>query len=378
MDAYARTPEEDLRSAGAETHDYGAASSRFKAKTLAECLVDHAASYIIKGVIAPRDLALIFAQPGAGKTLLGPLLAHAAATGRPVFGRRTRACRVLYIAAEAPRDTEARFVAMRQRYGEAPNLHFLGVEIDLQDPDSGDLDDLRAYIAELKPDLIFLDTLAAAFPGLEENESRDMGRAAKTLRLLGTPQGPRARWEGAAVAAIHHAPKGGDTPRGHGSLNANADVTMRIEGQDAQTRSVVFGKNRNGPSGHAFDFEVEVVHLGTDQDGDPITRPIAVEADEAASTQASSKRRSLSKRDSTALGFLHDLLCTEGKPLPPAWGMASDLRCVPLTRFKEECERRGLSASNDARNRMTSINQAVQALNFAKALAIRDGVVWAV
>jgi hypothetical protein len=331
MEAFTDSPESRFAEDGATFTDYEP-PTRFgqMAKTLAECRVDHATNYIIKGVLAPRDLALIFGQPGAGKSLLGPLLAHAAATGRRVFGRRTRACRVLYIAAEAPGDLEARFVALRQQHGDAENLHLLAVTLDLQDPESDDLDDLRTYIARLRPDLIFIDTLAAAFPGLEENEARDMGRAAQKLRLLGTPMDEKnSRWKGAAVAAVHHAPKSGDTPRGHGNLNANADVTMRIEGQDAQPRSVTFGKNRNGPSGHAFDFGVEVVDLGTDQDGDPITRPVAVEALQGVAATRPDRRRGLTSEEQGWLKDIVDLfaepgIATEGViPRPemlPVWG----------------------------------------------------------
>ena len=73
------TPDEMLRADGVTFH--GAADlGRFRAKALADCRVDHAADYIIKGVVARGDLALIYGQPGSGKTLLGPLLAHAAAT----------------------------------------------------------------------------------------------------------------------------------------------------------------------------------------------------------------------------------------------------------------------------------------------------------
>ena len=138
-----------------------------------------------------------------------------------------------------------------------------------------------------------------------------MGRAARKLRLLGTPlteSEVMGGWTGAAVVAIHHAPKNGDTPRGHGNLNGDADVTMRIEGQDDQPRTVTFGKNRNGPSGHAFDFNVELVDLGTDEDGDPIRRPVAVEVDPE---QASSRRgKPLNKNQAGWLRDIEDAFAT--------------------------------------------------------------------
>ncbi|WP_426958935.1 AAA family ATPase [Muricoccus radiodurans] len=268
---------------------------RFQTRAFNDCRLDHAGRYIIKGVLAPKDFALLIGHPGSGKSLLGPLLAHAVAEGRRVFGRRTRALRVLYIAAEAGADMEVRFVALRERLGEVADLHLIAVPIDLQDPDGEDLAELLREIARLKPDLIFVDTLAAAFPGLEENEASDMGRAVRTLRSLSGPSD-------AAVVAIHHTPKEGTTPRGWGGLNGDADVTLRVEGQDDEMRKVLAGKNRNGPSGHLFDFSVELVDLGADEDGDPIRRPVAVELSTERVPRATGKPLTNGQ-----LGWLRDL-----------------------------------------------------------------------
>lgn len=303
MDGLPPSPEQALEAAGAiVTRFVPKPVGRFQVRSFNQCRVDHASRYLIKGILAPRDFGLIFGQPGCGKSLAGPLLCHAVAEGRRVFGRRTRKSRVLYIAAEAGADMEVRFCAMRERYGDVEGLDLIAVPIDLQDQNSGDIEYLLAEIARLKPDLIVVDTIAAAFPGLEENEARDMGRAVRILRSLTEPSG-------AAVLAIHHAPKEGNTPRGWGGLNGDADVTMRVEGQDDQPRSVTFGKNRNGPSGHAFTFGLELVELGEDQDGDPIRRPVAVELDEDASQQAGDRGLTETER-----GWLRELVDMFAEP----------------------------------------------------------------
>ncbi|UPG72895.1 helicase RepA family protein [Roseomonas gilardii subsp. gilardii] len=323
MDGLPPSPEQALEAAGAiVTRFVPKPVGRFQVRSFNQCRVDHASRYLIKGILAPRDFGLIFGQPGCGKSLVGPLLCHAVAEGRRVFGRRTRKSRVLYIAAEAGADMEVRFCAMRERYGDVEGLDLIAVPIDLQDQNSGDLEYLLAEIARLKPDLIVVDTIAAAFPGLEENEARDMGRAVRILRSLTEPSG-------AAVLAIHHAPKEGNTPRGWGGLNGDADVTMRVEGQDDQPRSVTFGKNRNGPSGHAFTFGLELVELGEDQDGDPIRRPVAVELDE----EDRQKPRGKPLNDNQ-MGWLRDLQSLFATPdLAVIRAPAPDARGVPtLTR----------------------------------------------
>jgi hypothetical protein len=316
MDGHMTSPEEALAAVGATVTRFAPKpAGKFQVRAFNECRLDHASSYIIKGILAPRDFALIFGQPGCGKSLVGPLLAHAVADGRRIFGRRTRKLRVLYIAAEAGADMEVRFVALRARHGLVADLHLIPVPVDLQDPDGADLSALLIEIGRLKPDLIFVDTLAAVFPGLEENEARDMGRAVRTLRSLSAPSG-------AAVVAIHHAPKEGNTPRGWGGLNGDVDVTMRVEGADDEPRRVIFGKNRNGPSGHAFDFGLELVELGIDADGDVIRRPVAVELDGEEAPKP--KGKPLTDSQKGWLRDLHDMFADPAGPAPrvPQNGMA--------------------------------------------------------
>ncbi len=316
------SPEEKLKAAGATVTEFRPKGRRLQARRFDQCRVDHAQGYVIKGILAPKDLAVIFGPPGSGKSLLGPILAHAVAEGRRIFGKRTAKGKVLYVAAEAGADMEVRMVALRERYGAVADLHLIGMPIDLQTPESDDLAELKAEIALLQPDLIIVDTLAAAFPSLDENDARDMGRAVRALRSLSEPSD-------AAVAVIHHSPKEGNTPRGHGVLNGDADVTMRVEGQDDAVRAVHFGKNRNGASGHAFDFTIDLVELGEDQDGDTIRRPVAVEPDQEERQKPKGK-----PLNDNQMGWFRDIqslfatpgLAEQKVPLP-------DMRGVPtLTR----------------------------------------------
>jgi archaellum biogenesis ATPase FlaH len=292
----------------------GRAARHFATIAFRDCRPDHAARYVVKGILAPGDLALIFGQPGAGKSLLSPLLAHAIASGREVFGRRVRQGAVLYIAAEAGADMEVRFVALRERHGQANGLHLLPAPLNLLDPAGSDLRALQEVIEKMRPQVVFIDTLAASFPGLMENEASDMGRAVRALRDLSEPSG-------AAVVAVHHAPKSGETPRGHGLLNGDCDVTLRVEGQDDEVRRVVAGKNRNGPSGPLFSFGMELVDLGTDVDGDVIRRPVAVETDALPDT-AREKRRPTGAAG-RALDLLINQIAIRGEQLPHGEGFPS-------------------------------------------------------
>ena len=354
---------------------------RLRIMTLADCAASPPRGYIIKGLLAPGDLAVLFGPPGAGKSLIAPYLAHAVAAGRSIFGRRVRQGVVLYVAAEDGAGMKLRATALRALHGDADGLRIVAEPVDLMGDgitNTADLGDLHTIARSLGAVLIVLDTLAAAFPALDENDGRSMGRVVKVLRDLGAPaeaEGAEPTWQGAAVMAVHHAAKGGGTtPRGHGVLDGAADVTLRIDVPEDRTaaRSVKLGKNRNGSSLDGFAFTIRAEDLGTDEDGDRITAPVAEEA-EAGGRGA----RPLTPQQRTALRMLTDVALAEGVPLPASWLMPADLRAVPIERWAAECETRHLSASPEPRSRKQIFKRAAEDLRNRSAVAMRDGLVWA-
>ena len=265
-----------------------AGKAALRVLTLADCAAARPRGYIVKGLIAPGQLAVLFGPPGAGKSVVAPYLAHAVAMGREVFGRRVRPGVVLYIAAEDGSGMKLRATALRGLHGDTSGFRVVAEPVDLMGDGTKDtphLEELRDIARRLGVALVVVDTLAAAFPALDENDGRSMGRVVKVLRDLGAPAPASAglpTWPGAAVVAVHHAAKGGgSTPRGHGVLDGAADVTMRIEVPEdrAKPRSVKLGKNRNGSSLAGFAFTIRAETLGQDEDGDDITAPVAEEAE---------------------------------------------------------------------------------------------------
>ena len=56
--------------------------------------------YLVKGLMSPGEMSVWWGPPKCGKSFLLLYVAYAIAQGRSVFGRRVRACPVLYVAAE--------------------------------------------------------------------------------------------------------------------------------------------------------------------------------------------------------------------------------------------------------------------------------------
>ena len=315
------TPEAALQEAGATFHHYEPGADQPRAqvdKALSRRLLrpadladEPARPYVVKGLIAQGDHVMIMGQPGSGKSALAPYLAYAVAQGRQVLGRRVRAGTVLYLAAEDCHGMRGRVRALLRRYNDAPTFYLFPTAFDLTNPEH--LAEITQHVNVIRPVMIVLDTVSRAFPGLRENEAEDMGRVVKVVRDL-------AAICGAAIVTVHHAAKdAGTTPRGHGCLNGDLDVTMLIEGAGREARTVKLGKNRNGPSDTTFAFRIEVEALGTDGDGDPITAPVVTEVD----PQSAAPRRTarLNDQDTVMLREVRDMIGEHGEQTQPGSGM---------------------------------------------------------
>lgn len=281
---------------------------RFKILLPADYAAAQAPRYLIKGLLGAGDLGVLFGPPGAGKSVVAPYLAHAVATGRDAFGRRVNRGRVVYCAAEDETGLMQRIRALSVRYGEADGLGLITATPNFTSSD--DPVALRYAARAFGATLVVIDTLAAAFPGIDENDARGMGLVVHTLRQLGKPAEPEGdlpAWSGAAVLVVHHGAKaGGTTPRGHGILDGAADVTLRVSLPEDRSaaRSVTLGKNRNGPCGDGFAFSIIAERLGTDADGDTITAPVCAED---TIQKAPKNRPKLSDRQQLLLQTITDL-----------------------------------------------------------------------
>lgn len=180
-----------------------ASPARLTFLTPADCAALPARPYVIKGLLAQGDVAAIVGAPGSGKSLLAPRLGYAVAQGAEVFGKRTRQGGVFYVAVEDGHGMRGRLSALRQDHGEANAFDLVSGVSDLLSK-SGELAELRNAVKTHRPALVIIDTLAVAFPGLEENTAEGMGQVVTAARSL-------TKW-GAAVILIHHDTKAGDGP----------------------------------------------------------------------------------------------------------------------------------------------------------------------
>jgi KaiC/GvpD/RAD55 family RecA-like ATPase len=228
-------------------------------------------SHLIKGLLLVNTLAVIYGEPGSGKTFMAMDMALAVAAGKPWRGRKTKKGLVIYVAGEGAASVQLRVAAYRKTHpGTDPGIPFciLPQAVDFLDTES--VDRLIATIHALEAEvgeravLIIVDTLSRAMEG-NENAPEVMGRAVNSAERI------RAACDEATVGFVHHAGKDPSKgARGHTKLNAAIDTEIFVEGKSG-VRVAEVKKQRDLSIGDKFAFELRQVVLGTDADGDAIT-----------------------------------------------------------------------------------------------------------
>jgi len=279
--------------------------SRLTFLSPADCEAAPSRGYVIKRLLAPGDVGCIFGAPGAGKSLLAPFLGYAVSQGREAFGQRVQAGGAFYVAAEDPHGMRGRVRALKVAYGDARGFQLVEGVSNLLQPVSPDLTALIEAVQTRKPSVVFIDTLAMAFPGLEENSAESMGSVVAVARKLAET--------GAAVVLVHHDTKAeGGTPRGHSILNGALDVALHVK-RDAESGVIraKLTKNRNGPCDLDIAFSIATEDGGTDQDGETITLPRCREL------SSDTMRLKLTPSEVAAVAILKCILVNDASGLAP-------------------------------------------------------------
>ena len=312
-------------------------------RTPDQCRVSAGTDYAVKRFINKGQVGLIYGSPGHGKSMISPAIGYAIVQGRETFGLKTKAGPVFYLASEDPLGLERRVRALESEHGSAPDFQLVGNVRGFFEKGAPDLKELLREVRKQQPRLVIIDTLAAAFPGLEENAAESMGRVVRIARKIAAT--------GTAVIMVHHTPHAAKNPRGHSVLNGDVDMALLLEMDEGA--GVIRGemkKNRNGPLLN-FAFTIGVKELGADEDGDPITAGFCEEMTESGA-------RSVPR-----------LPPQQRKLLALFQSLAGRSETVERETLKEAAiADTSIFFSNEPRNRRTQFNRALNGLLETKCL----------
>lgn len=289
--------------------DQGGDAQKYRLLSVAELLALPPTRWLVNDLLPARGLAVLYGEPGSGKSFLAlDIVAHLARQ-QPWADRRVRRAKVVYVVLEG--NLRNRLDAYRQHHG-LTDADLVDLKLIQNQPLNlligssvpGLIASLRAQLGEDAGDLVIvIDTLARAMPGGDENASKDMG-------ALIAACGEIERHLTALVVLVHHSGKdAGRGARGWSGLKGAADAEIVCE-RDGNQRTATFAKVKDGADGVAFEFRLEVVDVGPRTAIDPdaewherITSCVAVVTGDA---EPKAKQKALGKHQKTLLTALRN------------------------------------------------------------------------
>jgi hypothetical protein len=230
-------------------------------------------TWVIKDVLPQAELVVMYGASGSGKSFLALDMAAAIARGVEWRGKRVRQGRVAYIAAEGGGGFRKRLKA----YGQHNEIDLASLELGVihAAPNMMEAKDAADVVKAIKAwggaDIVIVDTFAQVMPGANENAGEDVGKALTHCKRI-------HELTGAMIILIHHAGKDASKgARGWSGLRAAADAELEVV-REATGRSLRLTKSKDGEDGMAWGFDLEIITVGVDEDMDPITSCVVIEA----------------------------------------------------------------------------------------------------
>ncbi|MCO5164688.1 MAG: AAA family ATPase [Mesorhizobium sp.] len=258
--------------------------------------------YVIDGWLSSRGRSVMGGPSGSGKSFLALHAAYCIARGVDFFGYHVEQGGVIYQAGEGGLGMKKRQRAYVKHFGvdDAASLPLvvLPAKVDLFSRD-GDIDRLIDAIKQARLTMavplrvVFIDTLATATIGADENSGKDMGFVLANIARIEEECGVH-------VCLVHHMNADGKKLRGHTSIHANVDTVIQVTVDDAtKIRTAVLRKQKDDEDGLEVRFSLASVAVGlNEKTGKEITSCIVLTVDQKKQLQAEKEKYGFDVRPS--------------------------------------------------------------------------------
>jgi len=251
------------------------AAAAYRILSPADMLASPVIRDLVHGVLPRNGIAGGIGASMSGKGFLFIDLMAVLAESGYWFGRRVDKVPVIYVCLEGAGGLHKRIRAWERKNGRKyPDIGIIIGSFDLRNSEQVAALVASIRAAEYAGGIVVLDTLNQASPGTDENSSRDMGELIAALQDIQAALG-------GLVLVVHHLGKDVTRgPRGHSSFLAALDACIEVR-RDGDMRSWIVAKAKDDSDGTEHPFRLEVVEVGDDEDGEPITSCIVMPEESA-------------------------------------------------------------------------------------------------
>ncbi len=324
-----------------------------------------AKKYLIKGLLDEGALSVVYGESNCGKTFVTLDMAAHIARGESWQDCRTKQGSVVYVAAEGGFGFFKRLMAYQVHHclTQPPPFYIVPTNVDMCSS-SSDLEGLVKEINKLpNVSMVVVDTLSRALAGGDENSPAHMGAFVMNCDKL--REATKSH-----VLIVHHSGKDqGRGARGHSCLKAAVDTEIEVTKMDGII-TVEVKKQRDGATDRKFTLQLKQIDLGTDDEGDPITSCVVIEADPVLP-----KKKRLKGQKRRAYEILLNLMLDKGEPRIPKGGMPS-VKTVKLADFRDALKKGNICSSDKPDAVTKAISRAIDGLNDDGITATYEDYIW--
>jgi hypothetical protein len=352
---------------------------RFPLVRMRDIKVNLTSRYLVKGVIPSKSLIVVWGRPKCGKSFWAFDLAAHVATGISYRGQKVRQGPVIYIAAEGVDGFNARIEAWRAQHlgdtelgrlladGTIP-FDLLPARLDLVREHSAFIADVTAQTGDMPPVLVVVDTLNRTYAGSESSDE-DM------TAYIAAADAIKAAFN-CTVIIVHHCGHESSRPRGHSSLTAAADTQIAIR-RDGDFVTATVEWNKDGPEGYVNVSRLDLVEVGVDGDGDPVTTRVVVPCDPAEEGAREAGRLRLSANLQNALQALKMAISEHGESTVSAHVPAGVLM-VSTELWRQYFYKRSLESDPDGKQDTLkkAFQRSSRELQVRSVVGCWNGAVW--
>lgn len=332
---------------------------------------DTTPAYLVKGLVPRVGLCVVWGPPKCAKSFLVFDIMMHVALGWPYRGRRVRRGAVVYCALEgagafANRVEAFRQVRLAEAVGEVP-FHLVASPMSLVADQAALVASIRAQLGTVRPAVVVIDTLNRSLAG-SESDDRDMAAYVKAADAV------RDAFS-CAVIVVHHCGHEGTRPRGHSSLIGAVDAQISVKRDEAGNIVSTVELMKDGSQGDELVSRLEVVEIGRDDDGDPITSCV-VEPVEGAPAPKKFAGPRLTQGAKIALAALREAIDEYGEVPPASSHIPAGVKAVKVETWRTYAYKHGVSGSDEPRARRLAFQRAHEALVADRHVGMWEPYAW--